>query len=131
MTIRNRITRLFSLLLTVSLALFTTIVYLLSADYRADEYHKRLVDQAYFAAELFFHAQGLSSEALQELYERQYTRLTDEDLTVLDASGKVVFESGVHTAKLTPEQLRRVVHGTVVRQESHRSTDRRQRRHPA
>lgn len=117
MTIRNRITRLFSVLLTVTLALFTAIVYLLSADYRSDEYHKRLEDQAYFAAELFFHAQGLKPEALQELYERQYTRLTDEDLTIMDAGGKVVFESGVHTAKLTPEQLRSVIHGKVVRQE--------------
>jgi signal transduction histidine kinase len=52
-----------------------------------------LEDQAVFVSEFYFTIKGVSPQQLQELYNRQFTRLVQEELVIFDENRNILFES--------------------------------------
>lgn len=104
MTIKTQITVWFTTLVVVIMTTFAFSIYSLSAQYRQDEFFERLNNQARFAADFYFKTRDVSAAQLQDLYEKQFTRLVDESLVIVNDEKKVMFSSGATDALVLSEQ---------------------------
>ena len=70
MTIRNRLTWLFTGLVAVLLLAVMTTIYILQADYAHEEFHQRLRDRAEVTGYVFLEQDELRAEAFREFQRR-------------------------------------------------------------
>lgn len=108
MTIRTRLTLLFTTIVSALLLLFGVVLYLLSEKYRQREYHDRLRAEATTSAELMFGQQAISPEVFKLLDKNQMTVLTQEEIIIYDYKNEIVYESGTDYIDVSPARLNQI-----------------------
>ncbi|MCU0352851.1 MAG: HAMP domain-containing histidine kinase [Cytophagales bacterium] len=108
MSIRTRLTILFTAVVMVLLLLFCLAIFLLAERYRREEFYQRLEQEAYTSAELLFGRSAVSPELFKLLDKNQMTVLNQEEIIIYDQNNKLVYESGEDYLTVTPETLLRV-----------------------
>lgn len=94
MTIRTRLTLLFTAIVTALLLLFFVAIYWVAEQYRRTEYYERLRGEALTSAELVFGKETISRELFKLLDKNHMTVLNEEEIIIYDYLNKLVYESG-------------------------------------
>ncbi|AQG80833.1 HAMP domain-containing sensor histidine kinase [Spirosoma montaniterrae] len=108
MTIRTRLTLLFTLLVSSLLAGFCIIIYLTAEQYRESEYYERIRQEALTSAELLFGKETISPQLFKLLDKNEMTVLNQEEIIIYNNQNKIAYESGTDYLDVTPETLRRI-----------------------
>lgn len=95
MTIRTKLTLLFSGIVTVLLIVFCLIIYFLSEIYRHTEYKTRLRQEALTAATIVFKNEEVSPDLLKLITRNQMTALNKEEIVLLNSKNQIIFKSGI------------------------------------
>ncbi|MFN4144598.1 MAG: ATP-binding protein [Runella sp.] len=105
MTIRLRLTLLFTLVVSVLLGLFSLVIYFLAEQHRRTEFYERLRAEATTSVQLLFDQQTISRDLFQLLDKNQLTVLYNEEIVIYNAKDSLLYESGTDYMKITPEIL--------------------------
>ena len=103
MTIRTRLTLLFSSIVSTLLVIFCFIIYLESDYNRQEEFANRLREEALTSAEILFGKEEISPSLLKLLDKNQMTVLAQEEIVVYDSKDKLLYESGTDYLTVQPE----------------------------
>lgn len=99
MTIRIRLTLLFSSIVSTLLIIFCVIIYLENEYNRQREFKARLREEALTSAEILFGKEEISPDLLKLLDKNQMTVLTQEEIVVYNAKDSLIYESGTDYLK--------------------------------
>lgn len=108
MTIRTRLTVLFTAVVSALLLVFCIVIYLLSERHRRTEFYERLKAEATTSAELLFGKETVSPELFKLLDKNHLTVLNEEEIIIYDYRDFLVYESGIDFLKVDKSILRRV-----------------------
>lgn len=93
MTIRQRLTLQFSLIVGILLMGFSFAVYFFSSNYRADEFYTRLKDKAETAARLLLEVEGVDDALLKVISQTSRDLLPEELIMIFETDGTLVFQT--------------------------------------
>ncbi|GAA4399074.1 HAMP domain-containing sensor histidine kinase [Nibrella viscosa] len=108
MTIRSRLTLLFTAIVSGLLLLFCLIIFWFAERYRQSEFRERLREEALTCAKLLFGKETISPELFRLLDLNNITVLNQEEIIVYNYQNRIVYESGTDYLTVTPEVLNRV-----------------------
>ncbi|OIN61054.1 sensor histidine kinase [Arsenicibacter rosenii] len=116
MKIRNRLTILFTAIITAILLFFAITVYLAYADFRDEQYEKRLEQQAYTKARLLLEGQ-ISPSVLKVIYQNQPNTLFQEEMAVYDEHNQLIYHDDIREdfVKETSAMLRQICQNGKLR----------------
>ena len=103
MTIRTRLTLLFSSIVSTLLLVFCVVIYLENEFNRQQEFKSRLREEALTSADILFGKEEISPALLKLLDKNQMTVLAQEEIVVYDSKDKLVYESGTDYLTVQPE----------------------------
>ena len=108
MTIRTRLTVLFTAVVSVLLLIFCLIIYLLAERHRRNQFNERLRAEATTSAELLFGKETVSPELFKLLDKNHLTVLNDEEIIIYNYLDSLVYESGTDYLKVDKALLNRI-----------------------
>ena len=108
MTIRTRLTLLFSSIVSTLLLIFCIIIYLENEFNRQQEFKNRLREEALTSADILFGKEEISPDLLKLLDKNQMTVLAEEEIVVYDSKDQLVYESGTDYLTVQPEILNQI-----------------------
>lgn len=108
MTIRTRLTVLFTAVVSILLLLFCIVIYVLVERHRQTQFYERLRAEATTSAELLYGKATLSPELFKLLDKNHLTVLNEEELIIYDYRDSLVYESGTDYLKVDKTLLNRV-----------------------
>jgi len=108
MTIRSRLTVLFTAVVSVLLLLFCIVIYILVERHRYSQFYERLRAEATTSAELIFGKANLNPELFKLLDKNHLTVLNEEERIIYDYRDSLVYESGTDYLKVDKALLNRV-----------------------
>ncbi|MBC7655116.1 MAG: HAMP domain-containing protein [Oligoflexus sp.] len=100
MTIRTKMTVLFSGIVTVLLIGFCIIIYFLSEIYRQTEYKTRLRQEALTAATILFNNEEVSPDLLKLLARNHMTVLDREEIVLFNTKNQIIYKSGLENKQI-------------------------------
>lgn len=103
MTIRTRLTFLFSSIVSTLLFVFCIVIYLENEFNRQQEFKNRLREEALTSADILFGKEEISPALLKLLDKNQMTVLAQEEIVVYNSKNKLVYESGTDYLTVQPE----------------------------
>lgn len=103
MTIRARLTLLFSGIVSTLLIVFCIVIFLESEYNRQEEFNNRLREEALTSADILFGKEEISPALLKLLDKNQMTVLAQEEIVVYNSKNKLVYESGTDYLTVQPE----------------------------
>jgi signal transduction histidine kinase len=115
MTIRTRLTLLFTLIVASLLGLFCWVIYLSGELHRKREFTNRLREEAFTSAELLFGTETFSPELFKLLDRFQITVLNQEEIIIYNPQNEVIYESGTDYLSLPEGVLEQVRQEKEVR----------------
>ena len=109
MTIRNRLSLQFSLIVASILLLFSLVVYSTSANYRREEFYERLKSQARTTVRLLFEVKEVDRGLLKIIDHNTISALIDEKVLIFDNQNRLIYSSvDDHIIHFQPALLRQV-----------------------
>jgi signal transduction histidine kinase len=108
MTIRTRLTLLFSSIVSTLLIIFCFVIYLESEYSRQEEFITRLREEALTSAEILFGKEEISPALLKLLDKNQMTILDQEEIVVYNSKNQIEYESGTDFMEIQPEILAKI-----------------------
>jgi signal transduction histidine kinase len=108
MTIRTRLTLLFSSIVSTLLLIFCLVIYLENEFNRQQEFKARLREEALTSAEILFGKEEISPDLLKLLDKNQMTVLTQEEIVVYNSKDSLIYESGTDYLTVQPEIFNRI-----------------------
>lgn len=108
MTIRTRLTLLFTLVVATLLGVFCWVIFFFAELHRRQEFYERLRTEAFTSAELLFGRETISPALFKILDRNQMTVLTEEEIIIYNYLDQLVYESGTDYLSVTRETLDRV-----------------------
>jgi signal transduction histidine kinase len=108
MTIRTRLTLLFSGIVTTLLVIFCIAIFLQNDFHRKQEFKKRLREEARTSADILFGKDEISPDLLKLMDKNQMTVLHQEEIVIYDVNNKIVHESGTDYLDIQPEILQKI-----------------------
>lgn len=108
MTLRNRLTGLFTAIVSGLLLVFCLIIYVVAERYRANEYRQRLHAEALTSAELLFGADTTGRQLYKLLDKNQMTVLNQEEIIIYNYQNRIVYESGTDYLTVSKNRLDQV-----------------------
>jgi signal transduction histidine kinase len=118
MTIRSKLTYLFTGLFAALLVVFALIIYVASATARKDAYYQQLKQQAITKVSLLMDAK-VSPEVLQLIYKNSSNSLFEEEVAIYDTSFHLLYHDAVQVDKV--KETRGMI-DSIVRQQEIRFT---------
>lgn len=111
MKIRLKLTLLFTILFAIVLSVFALAIYFAYSFNRADEYYKRLKQQAITKANLFFEVK-IPADVLQEIHKNSPNTLYLEEVAIYDTAFHLLYHDAVDVDKVkeTNQMIGEVVH---------------------
>lgn len=104
MTLRNRLTLLFTAIVSGLLLVFCLVIYVVAERHRANEYRERLRAEAITSAELLLGRDTVGRQLYKLLDKNHMTVLNEEEIIIYTYRNEIVYESG--TDYLTVSQSR-------------------------
>jgi signal transduction histidine kinase len=108
MTIRTRLTLLFSSIVSTLLIIFCIVIYLESAYNRQQEFIVRLREEALTSAEVLFGKENIGPDILKLLDKNHMTVLNQEEIVVYNSKNQIEYESGTDYLTIQPEILMKI-----------------------
>lgn len=108
MTIRTKLTFLFSSIVSTLLFIFCIVIYLENEFNRKQEFKARLREEALTSAEILFGKEEISPDLLKLLDKNQMTVLNQEEILVYNSQNKLIYESGTDYLITDPNILARI-----------------------
>ena len=108
MTIRARLTLLFSGIVSTLLIVFCIVIFLESEYNRQEEFNNRLREEAITSSEILFRKEEISPDLLKLLDRNQMTVLSQEEIVVYNPQNKIEYESGTDYMEVKPEILAKI-----------------------
>ena len=108
MTIRTRLTLLFSSIVSTLLVVFCIVIYLESEYNRKEEFIIRLREEALTSVEFLFGKEKISPDLLKLLDKNQMTVLNQEEIVVYNSKNQIEYESGTDYMEIQPETLAKI-----------------------
>ncbi|GAB3799680.1 HAMP domain-containing sensor histidine kinase [Spirosoma humi] len=108
MSLRNRLTLLFTAIVSVLLALFCGLLFKLAGQYREQQFQERLQAEATTAGHLLLSQERIGPTLYKLLDKNQLTVLPDEEIIIYNTENKLVYESGTDYLTLSPENLNHI-----------------------
>lgn len=108
MSLRNRLTLLFTAIVSVLLALFCGLLFKLAGQYREQQFQERLQAEATTAGHLLLSQERIGPTLYKLLDKNQLTVLPDEEIIIYNTQNKLVYESGTDYLTLTSETLNHI-----------------------
>lgn len=93
MNIRSRITLRFITIVAIIISGASVLIYILSADYRRDEYYKRLYDKANNTAKLLIEVDEVDINLLRKIEKDNPTSLENEKIIIYDFKNTLLFST--------------------------------------
>ena len=115
MTIRGRLTLLFTAVVSTLLLVFCVVIYFLSERHRSNEFYERLKAEATTSAQLLFGTETVSPELFKLLDKNHLTVLTEEEIIIYNDRDSLVYESGTDYLQVTKALLQEVREEKEVR----------------
>lgn len=114
MTLRNRLTGLFTAIVTGLLLVFCVVIYLVAEHHRRNEFRQRLRAEAVTSAELLFGPDTTSRQLYKLLDKNHMTVLNEEEIIIYDYRNQIVYESGTDYLSVPKSRLDQVRLGSDV-----------------
>ncbi|GAB3335644.1 HAMP domain-containing sensor histidine kinase [Larkinella ripae] len=108
MSLRNRLTLLSTAIVSVLLALFCLLLYLVAEQYRGYEFRTRLRAEALMAGHLLVGPERIGPTLYKLIDKNQLTVLPQEEIIIYNAQNDLIYESGTDFLTITPAILDRV-----------------------
>jgi signal transduction histidine kinase len=108
MSLRTRLTLLFTALVSALLGVFCVVIYGAGEVYRREEFYERLRAEALTSAELLFGKETISPELYKLLDKNHMTVLNEEEIIIYNYLSQKVYESGTDYLTVTKATLDRV-----------------------
>ncbi|AUD04238.1 sensor histidine kinase [Spirosoma pollinicola] len=105
MSLRTRLTLLFTAIVSLLLALFCGLLYGLAERYRGNEFQNRLQAEAQTAGHLLVGKERMGPTLYKLLDKNQLTVLPQEEIIIYDANNKLIYESGTDYLTVSPATL--------------------------
>ncbi|MDI9861781.1 HAMP domain-containing sensor histidine kinase [Flectobacillus roseus] len=109
MTIRTRLTLMFSSIVVALLVLFCTLLYWEEALHRQNVFTNRLKHEGITSAEALLGNEKFSPQLLKLLDKNQMTVLDKEEIVIFDLNKKIVYESGTDYFDIPKSRLDEVI----------------------
>jgi signal transduction histidine kinase len=93
MNIRSRITLRFIFIVAIIISVASLLIYILSADYRRDEYYKRLYNKANSTAKLLIEVDEVDADLLKRIEKDNPTNLENEKIIIHDFKNSPLFST--------------------------------------
>lgn len=100
MTIRTKMTILFSGIVTVLLMIFCVAIYFLSEIYREKEYKARLRQEALTAATIFFNNEEVSPDLLKLIARNRMMALNKEEIVLFNSKNQIIYKIGLENKQI-------------------------------
>ncbi|MCS6821311.1 MAG: HAMP domain-containing histidine kinase [Microscillaceae bacterium] len=115
MSVRNRLTSLFTILTATILLLFATIVYYSAHENREKEFYTLLEKEAITKANLFLNA-NVASKTLQAIYKNNRTTLNEVETAIYSEKLELLYHDAVEIdfVKETETMLKNILHNRKV-----------------
>ncbi|MVM30293.1 HAMP domain-containing protein [Spirosoma sp. HMF4905] len=114
MSLRNRLTLLFTAIVSVLLALFCLLLYLVARQYVSNEFQTRLQSEALTAGHLLVGPEPVGPTLFKLIDKNQLTVLPQEEIIIYNARNQLIYESGTDYLTVTPTTLDRVRQSRMV-----------------
>ncbi len=108
MTIRVRLTLLFTAVVSILLLLFCIVIYLLAERHRKTQFYEQLKAEANTNVELLFGKETFSPELYKWLDKNHLTVLNEEEIIIYNYRDSLVYESGTDYLKVDKTILNQV-----------------------
>ena len=108
MSLRTRLTLLFTTVISVLLGLFCGLLYLVATQYLTRDFLTRLQAEAQTAGHLLLGRERIGPTLFKLMDRNQLTVLPQEELIIYNAKNQLIYESGTDYLTLTPARLQRV-----------------------
>ncbi len=108
MTIRIRLTLLFTAVVSILLLLFCIVIYLLAERHRKTQFYEQLKAEANTNVELLFGKETVSPELYKLLDKNHLTVLNEEEIIIYNYRDSLVYESGTDYLKVDKTILNQV-----------------------
>ncbi|SFE95723.1 sensor histidine kinase [Thermoflexibacter ruber] len=108
MSIRNRLTLLFTAIVAVIFTAILSAIYLLSVNYSESSFYDRLRERAFIAYRIYLEKNQLSKQLLVEFEQEDLEKLSREVLQIYDKQNNVTFISTEDNWKLTQVELNQI-----------------------
>ena len=108
MSLRNRLTLFFTTIVSIALALFCLLLYLVAERYRETEFQNRLRAEATTAGHLLVGRERIGPSLYKLMDKNQLTVLPDEEIIIYNQRNQLVYESGTDYLTLTEGTLNRI-----------------------
>jgi signal transduction histidine kinase len=108
MSIRNRLTLLFTTIVAVIFTAILSAIYLLSVNYSESSFYDRLRERAFIAYRIYLETNQLSKQLLMEFEQEDLEKLSREVLQIYDKQNNVTFISTEDNWKLTQQELNQI-----------------------
>lgn len=105
MTIRTKLTVLFTSIVFTLLLLFCTFLYLEEEYHRKEIFHNRLKQEGLTSAEALFGTEKISPKLLKLLDKNQMTVLDKEEIVIFNLNHQIIYESGSDFVDISPDKI--------------------------
>lgn len=107
MSIRWRLTLLFTLIVALILLVLSVSMYLFNSQFRKEEHYARLREKA--QTTLDFLEEKSSIELLKSIEEHNLTTFDDEEITLYDSLQHIIFDSGLDHFAISATDFQRII----------------------
>ncbi len=115
MTIRNKLTIQFTLIVASIILVSFVLILLISAQYRKTEFEGRLEEKAIQTARLFLDVDEVDSTLLRKIDDRQQGALIDERVTIMNVDGQILYTTdSENRLKITQDEINQLQDRTEI-----------------
>jgi signal transduction histidine kinase len=108
MSIKSRLTMLFTAIVAVIFTVILSAIYLISLNYSESYFYDRLHERAIIASKIYLEKDQLSKQMLVEIEQRYLETLSHEVLQIYDDNNKPTFIGHDETLSLSAKELDRI-----------------------
>ncbi|KAA0991619.1 sensor histidine kinase [Dyadobacter aurulentus] len=119
MTIKARLTLMFTMLVGSIMALFCLAIYFFYDQYREKRFYSFLNERAQTIAQLVEASNGISRADVEKIEKENKTILLNEEITIYDGSDSVIYRSGAENLNISKVSLADARGGKEIRTKYH------------
>jgi len=108
MSIRNRLTLLFTTIVAIIFAVILAVIYFINVSYSESSFYNRLKERASIAYKIYIEKNQLSKQLLMDFEQEDLEKLSHEVLQIYDKQNNITFISTENRWKLTPQELNKI-----------------------